>query len=254
MFVLCEGNVARKPYIMPYTNQKIYSLEELCYYLYHNIYTLTEDFFQPALADWLREETNHEKLANKVNKMMSENPTLKDMVVTILCGCDYYRENEIREIIKVMDGIANLPVHKKKKMKADNYLRSGRYAKSLVEYRKLLHGSFSMNFTPEEYGDLLHNQGIAHFYVSSFAEAKRDFKDAFARSNKKSSLRHYLWLLLLEGKEDEFEQEIVTMGVDEAEAESVRMRFKEAVLSVDSVEYEVKDVSAYKKQLLQAYR
>ena len=106
MFVLCEGNVARKPYIMPYTNQKIYSLEELCYYLYHNIYTLTEDFFQPALADWLREETNHEKLANKVNKMMSENPTLKDMVVTILCGCDYYRENEIREIIKVMDGIA----------------------------------------------------------------------------------------------------------------------------------------------------
>ena len=101
---------------------------------------------------------------------------------------------------------------------------------------------------------MLHNQGIAHFYVSSFAEAKRDFKDAFARSNKKSSLRHYLWLLLLEGKEDEFEQEIVTMGVAEAEAESVRMRFKEAVLSVDSVEYEVKDVSAYKKQLLQAYR
>ena len=56
MFVLCQGKVAKKPYIMPYTRQKVYSLEELCYYIYNNIYTINEEFFEESLARWLREE------------------------------------------------------------------------------------------------------------------------------------------------------------------------------------------------------
>ena len=54
MLILCDGRLAEKPYKMPVTRQNIYSLEELCYYIYHNIYTITEEFFQESLADWLR--------------------------------------------------------------------------------------------------------------------------------------------------------------------------------------------------------
>ena len=253
MLILCEGKIAEEPYVIPYTNQRVYSLEELCYYLYNNIYTLTEDFFQPSLADWLRDQTGHDRLSEKVKNMLGENPTLKDMVVTILCGCDYYREEEIREIVKILDGIANLPIYKRKKIKADNYLRAGCYGKSLVEYRKLLNGSLAVNFTPEEYGELLHNQGIAHFYVASFAEAERDFKDAFARSNKKASLRHYLWLLLIEGKEKEFEKETVAMELTPEETESVRLRYEEAVQDVQIPVESPGDLERYKAQLQQAY-
>ena len=37
MLILCDGRLAEKPYKMPVTRQNIYSLEELCYYIYHNI-------------------------------------------------------------------------------------------------------------------------------------------------------------------------------------------------------------------------
>ena len=88
MFAYGAGTVAKTPYEMPYTGQKVYSIEELCYYLYHNIYSINEEFFQPSLAEWLRDEVNQGELADKISHMLQDNPKLKDLVVTILCGCD----------------------------------------------------------------------------------------------------------------------------------------------------------------------
>lgn len=253
MFIYCAGTVAKNPYEMPYTKQKVYSIEELCYYLYHNIYSINEEFFQPSLADWLRDEVNQKELAEKISHMLSDNPKLKDLVVTIFCGCDYYNEEEIRKLIVVMDGIANLPLYKKKKIKADNYLRAGHYAKSLLEYRKLLHGSFAVNFTTEEYGDILHNQGIAHFYTSSFEEAERDFKEAYVRNNKKVSLQHYLWLLLMQEKEQEFEAEAISFGMKKEDINFTKNKYQEAAAKFRISEPSEEDIETYKEQLIQAF-
>lgn len=251
--ILCKGIVAAEPYRMPFTGEKIYSLEELCYYLYHNIYSITEDFFQQSLAAWLKEQAEHPVLAKKMENMIQAGENLKDLVVTLLCGCDYYKEEEIRGLVEVMDGIANLPIYKKKKIKADNYLRAGCYGKSLSEYRKLLRGSFAVNFTTEEYGDILHNQGIAHFYTSSFADAMRDFKEAFARNNKRESWEHYLWILLMEGREEDFQAETARAGWSDEEKEEVRKRFAAASAQcVFPVEKDT-DIPMYKEQLRMAY-
>ena len=185
--------------------------------------------------------------------MLSADMKLKDMVVTILCGCDLYKESEIRSLVRVMDEIANLPLHKKKKIRADNYLRSGRYGRSLLEYRKLLQGSLAMNFSTEEYGDILHNQGIAHFYACSFSEAERDFKEAYTRNNKKISLRHYLWLLLMQEKEELFESEAISLGLSPDEINAVMLRYKEAVAQCHIPDAREDDTERYKKQLAEAY-
>lgn len=253
MFVLCNGKVAETPYEMPFTGQKVYSLEELCYYIYNNIYSINEDFFQETLADWLEKETEHPVLAKKMRGLFSNQSGLKDLVVTILCGCDYYKEEEVRSLVDIMDGIANLPLYKKKKMKADNYLRAGRYGKSLQEYRKLLHGSFAVNFTTEEYGDILHNQGIARFYTSSFSEAGNDFKEAYVRNNNKSSLEHYLWILLMEGKKELFEAEAISYGLETEEILASKARYNEALSQCRIPEESEDDLARYKKQLEAAF-
>lgn len=251
--ILCKGRVADKPYRMPFTGDRVYSLEELCYYVYHNIYSISEDFFQETLAVWLREQTGHTVLAKKMGNMILAGENLKDLVVTLLCGCDYYREEEIRQLVTVIDEIANLPIYKKKKIKADNYLRAGCYGKSLSEYRKLLRGSFAVNFSTEEYGDILHNQGIAHFYTSSFSDAERDFKEAFARNNKKESWEHYLWILLMEGREDDFLAEAARAGWSEDEIASVRERYIKAGEQCVFPEESETDIPMYKEQLKMAY-
>lgn len=253
MFILAKGKVAGNPYTMPYTGKRVYSVEELCYYIYNNIYSINEDFFQMSLPVWLKEELKLPELADKLEKMIEEEHGLKDLVVTTLCGCDYYQEKEIRQIVKILDEINHLPVFRKKKIKADNYLRAKRYGKSLMEYRKLLHGSFAVNFTTEEYGDILHNQGIAHFYTSSFEEAESDFKEAFVRNNKRDSLKHYLWILLMEDKEQQFEAEAVSFGMTSAEIQAVRLRYQEARAGFVLSEESEQTIETYKEQMRRAF-
>lgn len=249
MLILCRGTVAKEPYEMPFTGVKVYSLEELCYYIYNNIYSVTEEVFGPSLVKWLREQTDNAELAKKLDVMIQAGETMKNYVVTLLCGCDYYKEDEIRHMIRILDEIANLPLYKKKKIKADNYLRAGLYGKSLAEYRKLLHGSFAVNFTMEEYGDILHNQGIARFYTSSFEEAGRDFKEAFVRNNQRDSLEHYIWTLLICGKEEEAEAEALNAGWSEEEYAEARQQFVKAKEQCQIPEEEETDIDTYKEEL-----
>ena len=242
MFIRCHGKMAEEPFTMPYTGVKVYSLEELCYYIGNNIYTITEDFFTRSLVRWLRDQTDNPELASKLDTMITNQNKLKDMVVTILCACDY----------RVIDEIVNLPLHEKRKIRADNYMRAGLYAKSVVAYRKLLNGAYAVNFTPEAYGNILHNRGIALFYTASFSAAAKDFKDAYARNHRPESLHHYLYLLLMQDKTEEFERECIRFGMNNAQLEAIRTRFNEVKNSLPSYEISDKEIEEYKENLRKA--
>lgn len=249
MLILCKGKRAQVPYEVPDTGSRVYSLEELCHYVYNNIYSITEEFFVRELAVWIREETDHKIPAKKLERMIEAGENLKDLVVTLLCGCDYYREEEIRQIIRVMDGIANLPLHRKKKIKADNYLKAGLYGKSLLEYRKLLQSAFAVNFTTEEYGDILHNQAIAAFYTASFDEAGRYFLEAYARNHRTDSMKHYFYLLLMQDKEEEFVTEAARAGWSKEKQEEVRAEYRKALSQCHIPKRREDDLEQYKKEL-----
>lgn len=81
-------------------------------------------------------------------------------------------------------------------MKADNYLKAGRYGRSFQEYQSLLHGPLAKELSTKEYGDVLHDQAIAMFHVSSFRQAADGFKEAYARNHRPESLQQYLYVLL----------------------------------------------------------
>lgn len=252
MFIRCHGKVAEVPYKMPYTGAKVYSLEELCYYIGNNIYTITEDFFTKPLVLWLREQVDQKTLADKLDTMITNGNKLKDLVVTILCACDYYKEGEIRELIRVIDEIVSLPLHEKKKIRADNYMRAGLYARSVVAYRKLLNGAYAVNFTPEAYGNILHNQGIAHFYTASFEAAERDFKEAYARNHRAESLHHYLYLLLMRGRTEDFERACIAHGMNNAQLEAIREKFNQAKIRVEKRTIGEEEIEKYKEDLRKA--
>ena len=196
MFILCQGDLAKEPYIIPISEVPVYSLEELCYYMYHNIYTVTEEFFDENLVHWLKGQVHLRTLAMKMEKLIRKHHNIKDLVVTLLCACDYYKKEEIFSLVEVMEKIANLPPEKKARMKADNYLKAGRYGRSFQEYQSLLHGPLAKELSTKEYGDVLHDQAIAMFHVSSFRQAADGFKEAYARNHRPESLQQYLYDLI----------------------------------------------------------
>lgn len=44
-FILCSGKRAKEPYYVNVTDTVLYTIEELCYFLYQNIYLVADDFF-----------------------------------------------------------------------------------------------------------------------------------------------------------------------------------------------------------------
>ena len=55
-YILWQGKRAKNPYYISNISTNIYSIEELCYYLYHNIYLLDETIINEQLLVWMKEE------------------------------------------------------------------------------------------------------------------------------------------------------------------------------------------------------
>ena len=43
--ILCSSVIAKNPYCFPMTKTKVYSIEEVCYYIRNNIYMMQEEVF-----------------------------------------------------------------------------------------------------------------------------------------------------------------------------------------------------------------
>lgn len=202
--ILCSGKYADNAYEFTLTKRKIYSIEELCYFLYNNIYLVSEDFFDYSLCNWLLEELDMPDIAGKLKSLIMNRNSIKDIVVSILCSADYYSEKEIKDLIDIMNQIERMPYIKKRKRKADNYLTYGQYAKAEIEYESILEASEAAVFTNEEYGDILHNLGVVKAIIVSTSEAARYFHMAYIRNQNAETLYQYLYALLLSKNEDEY--------------------------------------------------
>ena len=50
-YILCQTKKADLPYFIENISTNIYTLEELCYYLYHNLYLIDETIINEELCD-----------------------------------------------------------------------------------------------------------------------------------------------------------------------------------------------------------
>lgn len=239
-FILCTGKLAEEPLHFPLTNFDVYSIEELCYYLYENIYTITEEIFNRKMVVWLREQLQMEKMADQLEEMIEAKNGMKDIVVSLLCSADYYTENEVKDIIKIIDEIEHLPLWGRRKMKGDNYLRYKKYTEAAKEYEKILHSKDAVHLAVEEYGNILHNLAIAHVHTKTLRAVAREFKEAYSRNNNEESLKQYLFALKLGKFEKEFAEEIIFYQVPED-------RVKQYLEEFHSIIEEAKNLKIYKK-------
>jgi len=226
-FILCSGMRAKKPYCIKLSDFSLYTIEELCYYLYHNIHVVTNDFFTEELIDWLEYEVKMKELADKIRLFVKQNESVKDIVVAILCSTDYYSEQEIKDLIQVMIKLEGLPVIKRMKMKADQCASYRKYSLAAKLYEEILSNKDATLFTCEEYGDLLHNYGTVLMHLSALKEATAKFCEAYQRNKRKETFRQYLLTLRLCGMKDEYEKELKEFNFSLEEIENIDATCKE---------------------------
>lgn len=226
--ILLEYKEALVPYIFETTGVRVYSIEELSYYIYHNIYLFTEEMVDDKLIQWINDEAGAGVLAGKLMNLKKQGNDLKDIITTILCSNDFYTEKEIKFLIGIMEDMDKLSMPMRRKMKADALLRYRNYHGAALEYEGILKNSGEADFTREEYGNILHNLGAAHIHTASISEAADEFKEAYAYNQNNGSRECYFMALRLLGKDDLFLQEAVRMNLSEEERRVINQKMENA--------------------------
>lgn len=228
--ILCSGKIAINPFYFSLSNTSVYSIEELCFYIYENIYAIDEELFQEKLIDWLMNEVDMSQLANKLKDLIKGEYSLKDLVITILCSCDYYVEKDIKDIITVMDKIDILSGVTKLKIKADNYLLYKRYISAARIYEHVLKSKDGGTLSAKDYASVKHNLGIVYLHTISYKAAATMFLEAYLSSREEASLIQYLYALKLGNHSEEFEQAVLEYQVREDLVDKIKMTINEKII------------------------
>lgn len=202
--ILCRGLYATIPYKMKTTNTKIYSIEEMCYYIYHNLEFVMEEKFSTPFTEWLKNELNLMELAHELEGIEDSKKTL----FKIAHSSNYFSDSEIREIKDMIIEFEDLPPTKRKIKKANNYLNINRYKEADAIYERILSGEELGELTREEYASILYNQAIAKIHILGLQEAAPLLKEVYERTNAEEHLKQYLFALKLSSQEELLIKEI----------------------------------------------
>lgn len=213
--ILCSGARTKRPYSFPSSGVRLYSIEELCYYLFHHVYLIDEELFSDTLIDWIQNELQLPERALKLRQLKEKKADAKTMVTVVLCSADYYTEYEIKSLLKELDGIANLPKIMRKCIKANHCLKERQYKEAEAEYERLLDSKEATELALGDYGDILHNLAIARMHTMGFTEASSLFEQAYIRNRREDTLRQFLSTLMLINNEELYQKKLQEYQVNE---------------------------------------
>lgn len=197
----------RTPYYFHLSDTRIYSLEEMCYYLYENIYTVTADTFNDEFIYWVEKSMKEPSAAKLVEQLKKANVPLKMIVLQFMSAVDYYNSSELSKLSQTLDEIEHQNPIEAAKLQADNLVRFCRYMDAVKMYMSVIGqmenpGKFDV--TNHFRGNTYHNLGCTYMRLMNFASASDNFKKAYELNKDEISLKCYLWALKMNGDESGF--------------------------------------------------
>lgn len=207
--ILTDGGQNTVPFYFSLSGIRVYSLEQLCYYIYHHIYTISGETFGDDLFYWIEKNLGERSLAKRLREAKKNQRTLKEMVRLVVMFVDYYSKVEINQLQKIIEEIEMQNPMETRKVEADNYLRYGRPLEALAVYKKvdLMMDDSEEIVTKEFRGNIYHNMGIAFAKLANGEAALACFKMAYELNDSDTSRDAWLKMLKILDREEEMLQE-----------------------------------------------
>ena len=108
-YILCQVRKAQMPYYIESISTNIYTIEELCYYLYHNIYLLDDTIINEQLCDWIRKELGLEKLYHKLYRTLENNESIGNFILSVFKEINYLNHSEFKEMNQQLEALEAQP-------------------------------------------------------------------------------------------------------------------------------------------------
>ena len=226
-YILCQVRRARVPYYIENISANIYSIEELCFYLYHNIYLLDSSIINEELCFWIRDELGLKKLSQKLYGLLDEQVKIGDFILPIFKEINYLSLDEFRRLNQQIQKLAQEPAVLRQKLKGDYLMEHGKYVNAIKVYQKALHEK--EEHTTQENGNLggqfaggiYHNMGCAYAKLFQMDEAIHCFSLAYEHLRTMASIKSYLYAVYMEYGEEALEDKARQLGVDDERRDDI---------------------------------
>lgn len=212
---MCQGSYASKPYRTEIGNIKIYSIEELCYYISNNLEILIEIDLNKSLIKWIREELQMFELADNILSLHEEKVSNKIIIRTIINSCNYFSNIQRIKINQAIEDLENSPPIQRKIHKGGQLLMAKKFKEGEKNFESMLTNDEANQLTAKEYGQILNNLGIAKLYTVGIKEASVFLRRAYEMYNSEDFLKQYLISLKLSSQDDLFIEEVDKYGLNE---------------------------------------
>ena len=225
--LLCT-KTAKRPLTIKDSGINLYSMEELCYYIYNNIYIIEPEFFSKELIEFLEKELELEKTAKKLKDQIFRNESYINMIRTILEGGFYYSDEEMGQIEEVLADLGKKSQGDRMKFKADMLAEQGKYEKALNAYRSLLEAKYNAEQT-KLLGDIWNNMGVIYARMFLFEAALCCFQKAYNMEGEQEYRDNIICSLIFMENKEKFCELMETYNISEETAD----RYRRAVMMAE---------------------
>lgn len=213
-YILCQVKRASMPFYIENISTNIYSIEELCYYLYHNIYLLDETIINEHLCDWIKKELGLAKLYQKLYRILEEERGYGDFILAVFREIEYLTHEQFRKLNEELVVVEQQPRVVRKKKKGDYLVENRMYVNAVRIYEDALRYVEEDGLGGQFEGEIFHNMACAYMHLFQMEEARECFLKAYKRLHIRLVLKHYLTVCRMCMEPEEWLNECTRMGAD----------------------------------------
>lgn len=198
-YILCQTKRTEVPFYLENISTNIYSLEELCYFLYNNLYLVDETVIREDLCRWIETELKLPALAAKLRPHLGKFADLQDFLYPIFKEINYLNYEELRSLNSRLAVLEGETLSNRKKLKGDALVQNRMYVNAIRCYRELLSYD-EYKVLPEQMTDserdfaakVYHNLGCAYARLFQMDKALECFWTSYGMSGSREELKSYL--------------------------------------------------------------
>ena len=251
-YILCQTKKAQRPYFIENISMNIYSIEELCYYLYHNLYLADHTVFNEELCNWLRDELELVHLAAKLKQNLERNVSVEEMIYPVFKEINYLTYEEMKGFNSRIVTYGKEKAAVRQKRKGDALTENGMYVNAIRVYQKLLEREDLSEQRKGFAASVRYNLGCAYSYLFQMEKAMECFYHAWEKTQSPKELKAYLLSYRSIRSGAEYEKELVRLEATDEIKEDIQNALKQFA-AVPEPALEEKDVDSTLAKLTAGY-
>ena len=191
--ILCHKKRAKQPYAISRVHMKIYTIEELCYYICNNLYLIDYTMINYQLCDWIERELEMDGLADHLREELQKNCSMEQFILTILRESTIYAQSDINRIQSILERLQNQKDVERKKHKADSLMQSREYESAVLVYQSIINADWDESVEKTFCGRVYACLGAAYGHLFLYQEAAEMYEAAYGICEDSRMLKAYLY-------------------------------------------------------------